>query len=163
MLRANDKMVDLQKIRWALRSKWVDMLNDLLRLHLRLPIAKRKKIYLFIKAWSFLSYRPKKKNSMANANEKSPHILNASSNLLALCFIVLTSLKLLKISSKSIIDELATCAIVIFMLSCLFSFLSIRGNRKNTERFENIADYVFLSGLALLFVTTLLFAFDVIT
>jgi hypothetical protein len=70
---------------------------------------------------------------------------------------------LLKISSKSIIDELATCAIVIFMLSCLFSFLSIRGKRKRSEQFENIADYVFLSGLALLFVTTLLFAFDVIT
>jgi hypothetical protein len=100
---------------------------------------------------------------MASENDKSPHILNASSNLLALCFIVLTSLKLLKISSKSIIDELATCGIVIFLLSCLLSFLSIRGSKKNSEKFETIADYVFLSGLALLFVTTILFAFNVIS
>lgn len=100
---------------------------------------------------------------MASENDKSPHILNASSNLLALCFIVLTSLKLLKISSKSIIDELATGGIVIFLLSCLLSFLSIRGSKKNSEKFETIADYVFLSGLALLFVTTILFAFNVIS
>ena len=100
---------------------------------------------------------------MMTDNDKSPHILNASSNLLALCFIVLTSLKLLKISQRSIIDELTTVAIVIFMLSCLLSFLSIRGSRKRSELFESIADYVFLSGLVLLFATTLLFAFDVIT
>jgi hypothetical protein len=99
---------------------------------------------------------------MSNDNGKSPHILNASSNLLALCFIVLTSLKLLKISQRSIIDELTTVAILIFMSSCMLSFLSIRGSQKTSEKYERFADYVFMSGLVLLFVTTILFAFDVI-
>ncbi|HVF95916.1 MAG TPA: hypothetical protein VM871_01260 [Flavisolibacter sp.] len=98
---------------------------------------------------------------MGNDNSKSPHILNASSNLLGLCFVVLTSLKLLNIAHKTIIDEITSCAIVLFMASCLLSFLSIRGSR-HTKRFESIADYLFLGGIILLFLTTLLFSFNII-
>ncbi|MDB5199567.1 MAG: hypothetical protein JWO92_1530 [Chitinophagaceae bacterium] len=99
---------------------------------------------------------------MRNENNKSPHILNASSNLLGLCFVVLTSLKLLNISHKTILDELTTVATVLFMFSCLLSFLSIRGNIKATGAFENIADYLFIAGILLLFVTTILFSFNII-
>ena len=99
---------------------------------------------------------------MEDQNDKSPHILNASSNLLGLCFIVLTSLKLFKISQKTFIDELTSVAIVLFMASCILSFLSIRGNIKSKGRFENIADYLFLTGIILLFVTTILFSLNVI-
>lgn len=94
--------------------------------------------------------------------DKSPHILNASSNLLGICFIVLTSLKLLKLSEKTIVDEVTTGAIILFMSSCVLSFLSIRGNIKG-ERYELIADYLFLGGIFMLFLTALLFSFDVIS
>jgi hypothetical protein len=100
--------------------------------------------------------------NMASDNEKSPHILNASSNLLGLCFVVLTSLKLFKISGSTVIDEITTIAIVLFMVSCILSFLSIRGSMKTSSKYENIADYLFLGGLVLLFATTILFAFNVI-
>lgn len=100
---------------------------------------------------------------MENEKDKSPHILNASSNLLGLCFVVLTSLKLLNIAGKTIIDELTTGAIMLFMASCVLSFLSIRGSIKKSGRLENIADIFFLAGLSLLFVTTLLFSFNIIT
>jgi tellurite resistance protein TehA-like permease len=99
---------------------------------------------------------------MASENEKSSHILNASSNLLGLCFIVLTSLKLFKISQKTFIDELTSAAIVLFMASCVLSFLSIRGNIKRSGRFENIADYLFLIGIVLLFATAILFSLNLI-
>jgi len=99
---------------------------------------------------------------MEDQNDKSPHILNASSNLLGLCFIVLTSLKLFKISQKTFIDELTSVAIVLFMASCILSFLSIRGNIKRSGRLENIADYLFLTGIILLFVTTILFSLNII-
>lgn len=36
--------------------------------------------------------------------QKSPHILNASSNLLGLCFVVLTSLKIMKLKIASILN-----------------------------------------------------------
>ena len=97
-----------------------------------------------------------------NQNEKSPHILNASSNLLGICFIVLTSLKVMNISNKTIIDEVTIAAIILFMTSCIFSFLSIRGKYTNSERLENIADIVFIGGLSLLFITTILFSLDII-
>jgi hypothetical protein len=99
---------------------------------------------------------------MKDNNDKSPHILNASSNLLGLCFVVLTSLKLLNISGKTIIDELITVAIFLFMASCTLSYLSIRGTIKKSGRLENIADILFLAGLSLLFITTLLFSFNII-
>jgi len=34
-------------------------------------------------------------------NQKAPHILNASSNLLGICFVVLTSLKLLNLAKTN--------------------------------------------------------------
>jgi ABC-type amino acid transport system permease subunit len=99
---------------------------------------------------------------MNGNNDKSPHVLNASSNLLGLCFIVLTSLKVLKQGDKTIIDELASLAIVLFMTSSLLSFLSIRSNTKRSEVYEKFADVIFLIGLCFLFVITLLFTFNVI-
>lgn len=99
---------------------------------------------------------------MKQSGDKSTHILNTSSNLLGICFIVLTSLKVMKISASTIIDEITTVAIVLFMSSCLFSFLSIRSQSKRADMYENIADWIFLSGLSLLFVTTILFTFNII-
>lgn len=98
---------------------------------------------------------------MKQQSDKSPHILNASSNLLGICFIVLTSLKLLDKSDKTIIDEVTIVAIIFFMASCILSFLSIRG-MKSSDRLEKIADVIFLGGLFLLFVTTLLFSLNII-
>ena len=100
---------------------------------------------------------------MNEDKDKSPHILNASSNLLGLCFVVLTSLKLLNIAGKTLIDELTTFAIIMFMASCILSFLSIRGSIKKSGRLENVADIFFFAGLTLLFVTTLLFSFNIIS
>ena len=93
-------------------------------------------------------------------NNRAPHILNASSNLLGLCFVVLTSLKILKFSNTTLIDELTIVATILFMTSCCLSFLSIRGN---TTRYENTADITFLLGLVILFITTLLFSFNIIS
>jgi hypothetical protein len=92
-------------------------------------------------------------------NNRSPHVLNASSNLLGLCFVVLTSLKVLKFSDTTLIDELTIGATILFMISCILSFLLIRINNK---RYENIADLTFLLGLITLFVTTILFSFNII-
>ena len=75
---------------------------------------------------------------------------------------MLTSIKLLNISGKTVIDEITIAAIILFMSSCLLSFLSIR-RKNNSKRVENAADILFISGLFLLFVTALLFSFNVIT
>jgi hypothetical protein len=94
--------------------------------------------------------------------DKSPHILNASSNLLGICFLILTSLKAFKMANNTIVDEVVTLAIVIFTASSLLSFLAIRSEAKSSW-FENLADIIFLCGLGLLFITTLILALRIVS
>ncbi|MBL0104514.1 MAG: hypothetical protein IPP51_12615 [Bacteroidetes bacterium] len=89
----------------------------------------------------------------------STHILNASSNLLGICFVVLTSLRLLALNDKTVIDELTVAATILFMTSCIFSFISIRNDN---GKLEYVADVLFITGLLLLFVTTVLFSLNLI-
>jgi hypothetical protein len=100
---------------------------------------------------------------MSNQNfNKSPHILSTSANLLGFCFIVLTSVKVSKFEGSTFIDEGAAAAIVVFMFSCILSFLAMRKNNKPSVRLELIADLLFLFGLIILSITTLLIAFNLI-
>lgn len=94
--------------------------------------------------------------------EKSPHILNTSSNLLGICFLVLTSLKVLGKSQQTMIDDITFAAIILFMLSCFLSFLSMRRQANQSKRLEKFADYIFIAGLTVLFLTAILFSFNVI-
>lgn len=96
-------------------------------------------------------------------NNKPQHIFNASSNLLGICFLILTSLKLLSISSRTIIDEITMVAIILFMTSTFLSFLSIRNRKGMSEKLESAADIIFMGGLTLLFITALLFSFNLIS
>lgn len=91
-----------------------------------------------------------------------PHILNASSTLLGLCFVVLTSLKLNDKNEASVIDECTAIAIVMFMTSSILSYLSMRSGAQTEKKYEKIADVAFLAGLILLFVTTLLITLNII-
>jgi len=94
---------------------------------------------------------------------KTPHILTASSNLLGICFLIVTSLKVLHLNGGTYMDELATIALVLFMASCIFSFLSIRSkNKKYTGIYETIADYIFLTGLMSLFLIAIFFVLNLI-
>lgn len=107
---------------------------------------------------------PRTRTAGASAGpEKSVHILGTSANLLGLCFIVLTSLRALHASDETIIDEVTALAMVLFMASCLLSFMSLRAaKRPSSARLEWIADNLFLVGLCLLFITTMLISFQVV-
>ncbi|WP_082434866.1 hypothetical protein [Pedobacter sp. Hv1] len=93
---------------------------------------------------------------------RSPHILSTSANLLGFCFIVLTSVKISKLSESSYIDEGAALAIIIFMSSCILSFLSMRSSTTRATKMEGFADILFLAGLIVLFITTMLITFNII-
>lgn len=88
---------------------------------------------------------------------KQPHILNASSNLLGICFILITGLKLTKASANTLADEISIFSSLCFLASCILSYLSIR-TPKDTVRRERWADYLFLIGLSTLFFAVLMFA-----
>ncbi len=98
----------------------------------------------------------------AEKQDKSPHILNTSANLMGFCFIVLTSVKISNLNESTFIDEGAALAIIVFMMSCLLSFLAMRSTDLGSKKLEGAADVLFLSGLIVLFITTMLIAFNII-
>ena len=91
----------------------------------------------------------------------SRHILPTSSNLLGLCFVILTFIRVLKLAYATVIDEMVTLAIIFFFTASIFSYVSMRANRE-TQLFEKIADVIFLSGLFILSVTAILVSFEAI-
>src|SRR4030043_1741740 len=93
----------------------------------------------------------KRFNMAENENKKniSRHILPTSSNLLGLCFVILTFIKLSKVANETIIDETIGVIIFSFLVSSILSYTSIRAKRKS-ELYEKIADFIFLLGLFLL-------------
>ncbi len=97
-------------------------------------------------------------------SNKSTHILSASSNLVGFCFIVLTSLTIFQKNSLTFIDECTTLALIMFVVSTIFSFLSIRSkNKQRSYLYERVADIIFLIGLLSLLVTIVLITFNVIS
>lgn len=99
---------------------------------------------------------------MAN-KEKAPHILNTSSNLLGLCFVVFTTVKALKIQENTLVDDLASICILLFMGASILSFLSIRSKiERSSILYEKIADVIFLAGLIVMFLTTMFITLKII-
>jgi hypothetical protein len=92
---------------------------------------------------------------------KSPHILSTSSNLLGFCLIVLTSIKISKFGSATIIDDSTGAAAILLMASCLLSFLSMRSPvAKKSRKLELIADYAFLVALVCISITIIVVSFN---
>lgn len=78
----------------------------------------------------------------------APHILNASTNLLGFCLVIITSLKITKFSHHSYLDEFTMGAIFCLMISCALSFLALKSsNRRRSEILENLADILFFAAL----------------
>ena len=81
-------------------------------------------------------------------NTTSQHILNTSANLLGFCLFVITSLHFTDKAEGSIIDELTSVVAILLIISCLFSFFSIRTSNQIIEkRLETVADYLFIVSL----------------
>ncbi len=90
---------------------------------------------------------------------KQPHILNASSNLIGICFILITGLKITGKSDTTWADELSLVAAFVFLGSCLLSYISLR-SATQTAFYEKIADLFFLIGILILFVAVTAFSFN---
>lgn len=99
---------------------------------------------------------------MKENESRSPHILSTSANLLGFCFIVLTSVKISKLSESTYIDEGAALSVILFMASCLLSFLSMKGTVLHAKKWERLADIMFLFGLIVLLLTTIMITFNII-
>ena len=91
----------------------------------------------------------------------SRHILPTSSNLLGLCFVILTFIKMMKLGHETIIDEIVATAIALFFISSFFSYVSMRSDRRS-QLCEKFADSIFLIGLFFLSIGSVMVAFEAI-
>jgi len=101
--------------------------------------------------------------SEAGDNRKniSRHILPTSSNLLGLCFVILSFVRIAKFAAETFLDELLSIAIVIFLISSVFSYASMRAKTR-AESYEKVADSIFLSGLFMLTLISVVIVCEVI-
>lgn len=96
-----------------------------------------------------------------NSGNVSYHILPASSNLLGLCFVILSFIKLSQLSASTFIDDMLVVPILFFMTASVLSYVSIRSARR-TDKYEQIADYFFLSGLGFLTIISVIIVFELV-
>jgi hypothetical protein len=80
---------------------------------------------------------------------RHPHILNASTNLLAICFIIIGSLKFTNMNARSFADEVSWLAALMFFVSTIVSYLAIRNDGRREWQLM-AADVSFIGGLVAL-------------
>lgn len=98
------------------------------------------------------------------ARPHSHHILPTSANLLGFTFLVLTSIKGLGFSQSGITDKITVMCVVLFALSTLLSFMSIRTEEKNAMiDYEKWAERIFFLALFICTLLSLLIAFDIVS
>lgn len=127
---------------------------------MRCPAQNGKSRYLTVAFESI--FKIKHQNFKRMKEPRSPHVLNASSNLIGICFLVITSLRFFSKSSLTLIDELSSVAMVFFMSAALLSFLSLNRQSRRGLLLERIASILFLIGLVILFFITMFFSFRLI-
>ena len=93
---------------------------------------------------------------------KQPQILNASSNLIGICFVIIAGLKITGLADHTLADEICIIAAFGFLVGCVLSYVSLRLKGVVAQRYENFADYTFLASMLLLFAGVTLFARDLL-
>jgi hypothetical protein len=88
---------------------------------------------------------------------RSPHILNAASNLLGICFVIIGGLKLTNMNARSYSDEAAWVAALMFFASVIVSFIAVRnGGTRNWQLVA--ADTAFIAGTITLLISVVIAA-----
>jgi hypothetical protein len=95
-----------------------------------------------------------------NERALSPSVLNTSSNLLGLCFVILSYIKASGRADLTHIDECLAAPIVLFFGSSLFSYLAIRTTEKKGQPYEQKADWFFIGGMITLTMISLALVFQ---
>jgi uncharacterized membrane protein SirB2 len=88
---------------------------------------------------------------------RAPYILSASINLLGICFVIITGLKLASANMRSYADEVAWLAAALLFIAALHAYLTIRNQGARAWQ-ERVADNAFLGGMTALAVAVVIAA-----
>lgn len=91
----------------------------------------------------------------------SSHILPTSATMVGVCMTVLSIVKLIERDHGLVVlDELMAFDSLIFLFSAGFSYQSIR-SEKAQEKFESLADTLFMTGLVVMTASAFVFAYEI--
>ncbi len=99
------------------------------------------------------------------SKELSRHILPTSATMIGICTTLIGLVKVAEAKmGPSRVDEYAALAALVFLVSAASSYLSIRyaDHAGLSQRYERIADVLFLSGLVSITLIAMLFAYEAI-
>jgi hypothetical protein len=96
-----------------------------------------------------------------NNSDLSHHILPNSATMVGVCIMVISIVKSLPADTVNyFIDKALAVDSLLFMISALFSFLSIRLENSNLH-FEQWAEIIFIVGLVSMTIITVIFSFEI--
>ncbi len=102
------------------------------------------------------------KNQNSSSNDLSHHILPNSATMAGVCIMVISIVKSMSPGlANHLIDKALGIDSILFMISALLSFSSIR-SKQSTERLERWAEIIFLLGLVSMTFITVIFSFEII-
>ncbi|UOA07898.1 MULTISPECIES: hypothetical protein [Methylobacter] len=97
-----------------------------------------------------------------SSNDLSHHILPNSATMVGVCIMVISIVKTMDTGlTNYLIDKALAIDSLLFMISALLSFSSIRSKQAN-ERLERWAEMIFLLGLVSMTLITVIFSFEII-
>lgn len=87
------------------------------------------------------------KNSESQPSTRlAHHILPTASNLLAICFVILSFVKMGDKAKNTFLDEMIILPIILFFSASVLSYFAMRSH-KDKPKIEKTADLVFMIGL----------------
>ena len=96
-----------------------------------------------------------------DSNDLSHHILPNSATMVGVCIMVISIVKTMKPGLvHHLIDKALAIDSLLFMISALISFSSIR-LEQSTEHLERWAEIIFLVGLVSMTLITVIFSFEI--
>ncbi len=99
----------------------------------------------------------------SNSSNLSHHILPNSAAMVGACIMVISIVKSMAPGlTNYLIDKALAVDSVLFMISALLSFSSIRLEQQSTERLERWAEIIFLLGLVSMTLITVIFSFELV-
>jgi uncharacterized membrane protein YidH (DUF202 family) len=102
----------------------------------------------------------KSENSHINKSRLADHILPSSATMIGVCMTVISVSQLIpKQSISKHVDEMLAFDGLLFLVSAMLSYFSIR-NAQKSESFERRADVIFLIAIALMVVVSFVISFE---
>jgi hypothetical protein len=109
-----------------------------------------------------LVHREAQASAVGDGSGLSGHILPNAANLVGVCIMALSLVKLLPRHGWSAsVDKMLAGASVIFLISVAYSYASLRISRHSGKALEVWAERVFLLGLGIIIVSATILAFDI--